>query len=55
VADERLERNWKMANAASDNVMRPASEQYRANYDSIVWSNRTETAQPEKTDDKKQS
>ena len=37
MADERLERNWKMANAASDHVMRPANEAYRDNYDAIVW------------------
>ncbi len=45
MADERLERNWKMANAASDNVMRPASEQYRANYDEIFRS-KSPTQQP---------
>ena len=46
MADERLERNWKMANAASDNVMRPASEQYRANYDEIFRSKCPTKQQP---------
>ena len=35
MADERLERNWKMANAASENVMRPPNSAYRKNYDAI--------------------
>jgi hypothetical protein len=32
---DRVERNWKMANAASENRTRPSSKAYRANYDSI--------------------
>jgi hypothetical protein len=35
MADARLERNWKMANAASDNVTRPSSRAYRDNYDRV--------------------
>ena len=31
----RLERNWKMANAASESRTRPSSKAYRDNYDSI--------------------
>lgn len=46
MADERLERNWKMANAASDNVMRPPNEAYRDNYDAIVWAAKPQTDSP---------
>lgn len=35
MADERLERNWKMANAASEHVMRPPNDAYRKNYAAI--------------------
>lgn len=45
MADERLERNWKMANAASDNVMRPPNDQYRDNYDAIVWESKKRSDQ----------
>ena len=31
----RLERNWKMANAASESRTRPSSKAYRDNYDAI--------------------
>ena len=37
MANERVERNWKMANAASDNVTRPVSDVYRNNYARIKW------------------
>ena len=32
---DRLERNWKMANAASSNVSLPPSKSYRDNWDAI--------------------
>ena len=32
---DRVERNWKMANAASENRTQPSSKAYRANYDAI--------------------
>lgn len=35
MSDARLERNWKMANAASPNVTRPPSQNYLDNYDAI--------------------
>lgn len=38
----RLERNWKMANAASSNVTPPPSKAYRDNYNSI-FRKRTKT------------
>lgn len=49
MADERLERNWKMANAASDNVMRPPNDQYRANYDAIFRSKSPKQQPPDET------
>lgn len=38
--DERLERNWKMATAASENKTRPASKKYLENYDAIFRKNK---------------
>ena len=42
MADERLERNWRMANAASDHIMRPGTKPYRDNYDRIFRKKTTE-------------
>ena len=33
--DERLERNWKMANAASPNTSKPPTRVFLENYDEI--------------------
>jgi hypothetical protein len=48
MADERLERNWRMANAASDHIMRPANEKYRSNYDRIFRKQSTAKKTPKK-------
>jgi hypothetical protein len=35
MSDARAERNWKMANSASENKTRPATKEYLDNYDRI--------------------